>query len=282
MPITADYIFQEKQDGIRCGIFTHFPDFVVQGVSTRLGGHSKGGDLNLALHTGDDPALVAVNRQKFCRALGLDASMIVTPEQVHADRIVYVTEADCGRGATDYQDAVANCDALMTDRVNVPLMLCYADCVPLLFVDPVHRAIAVSHAGWKGTAKKIGTKTILAMQKQFGTRAEDCLVGIAPSIGACCYEVDDYVLGEFRKEYDTTDSFFLPSANTGKYRLDLWKANRISLENIGVLPHNIVTASLCTSCNSQILFSYRKEHGKTGRIAALLAIKDEKKRQLCT
>lgn len=274
MSMTAEYITQYKKDGIWCGAFTHFPDFVVQGISTRLGGYSKGGDLNLALHTGDDPAHVAVNRQKFCHALGLDARMIVTPEQVHDDRIVYVTEADCGRGATDYQDAVASCDALMTDRPNVPIMLCYADCVPLLFVDPVQRAIAVSHAGWKGTAKKIGAKTILAMQKQFGTRAEDCLVGIAPSIGACCYEVDDYVLGKFRKEYTAVERFFQATASEGKYHLDLWEANRISLEEIGVVRENIVISNVCTACNSRLLFSYRAEHGKTGRIAAILAIKE--------
>lgn len=273
MQMTAEYITQYKGNGIWCGAFTHFPDFIVQGVSTRMGGYSNGNDLNLALHTGDEAEKVIANRDKFCHALGIEPNCVVTPEQVHGDRIVYVTEDDRGRGMTDYQDAIANCDALITDRGNVALMLCYADCVPLLFVDPVHRAIGVSHAGWKGTAQKIGVKTVRAMQERFGTQVEDCLVGIAPSIGACCYEVDDYVLSEFQKEYDAVEPFFRPSETTGKYRLDLWLANRIALENIGIPRKNIASANICTACNSRILFSYRAEQGKTGRIAAILSIK---------
>lgn len=272
MSVKAAYITQYKGDGIWCGAFTHFPDFIVQGISTRLGGYSEGDNLNLALHTGDAPDAVIANRRKFCRSLGLDFHRVVTPKQVHGDRIVYVTERDCGRGTLDYQDAIDDCDALITDRADVPLMLCFADCVPILIVDPVHHAIGVSHAGWKGTAKKIGAKTILAMQEKFDTQAKDCLVGIAPSIGSCCYEVDDYVLSEFRKEYRAVDSFFLPTQEIGKYHLDLWQANRLSLEEIGVTSTNIVTANICTACNARILFSYRAEQGKTGRIAAILSL----------
>lgn len=273
MSVNDNYIVRYGKDGIWYGTFAHFPDFVTQAVSTRLGGYSQNGDLNLALHTGDDPDSVIKNRRKFCQVLGLSDEDIVTPQQVHSDRIVYVTEDDCGRGAWSYDNAIADCDALITDRPNVVLMLCFADCVPVMFVDPVNRAIGISHAGWKGTAKKIGQKTLLQMQARFGTKPQDCLVGIAPSIGACCYEVDNYVVGEFRKEYASLKSFLTESEVEGKYRLDLWKANRIQMEEIGVPAANIVSADVCTACNERFLFSYRAEQGKTGRIAAILAMK---------
>lgn len=274
MSVKDHYITRYAGDGIWCGAFTHFPDFVTQAVSTRLGGHSLNSDLNLALHTGDDPKVVIENRRDFCCVLGLSDKEIVTPQQVHGERIVYVTEEDCGRGAWDYEDAIPNCDALITDRPNVALMLCFADCVPVLFVDPVNRAIGISHAGWKGSAKKIGQKTLLRMQTEFGTDPRKCLVGIAPSIGPCCYEVDDYVADEFRKEYESLDAFFYATKTDGKYRLDLWQANRIQLEEIGVPSDNIISADICTACNARMLFSYRAEHGKTGRIAAVLSIKE--------
>lgn len=273
MPINNTYITRYAPNGIWYGQFTHFPDFITQAVSTRLAGYSQNDDLNLALHTGDNTEHVIQNRRKFCHAIGLSDDMIVTPQQVHGERIVYVTEDDRTRGAWTYADAIADCDALITDRPNVALFLCFADCVPILLVDPVNRAIGLSHAGWKGTAKKIGQKTLLQMQERFGTKPKDCLIGIAPSIGVCCYEVDDYVVGEFRKEYDSLDTFLTPSTKEGKYCLDLWQANRLQLEEIDVPSANIVSADICTSCNNKLLFSYRAEHGKTGRIAAVLAIK---------
>ncbi len=274
MSINDTYITRYAPNGIWYGQFAHFPDFVTHAVSTRFGGYSRNGDLNLALHTGDDTDHVIQNRRKFCHAIGLSDNKIVTPQQVHGERIVYVTEEDHGRGAWDYDDAIADCDALITDRPNVALFLCFADCVPILLVDPVNRAIGLSHAGWKGTAKKIGQKTLLQMQARFGTKPQDCLIGIAPSIGACCYEVDDHVVNEFRKEYASLDTFLLPSSEQGKYHLNLWQANRLQLEEIGVPSANIVSADICTSCNVKILFSYRAEQGKTGRIAAVLAIKE--------
>lgn len=274
MSINDTYITRYAPNGIWYGQFTHFPDFVTQAVSTRFGGYSQNGDLNLALHTGDDPDHVIQNRKKFCHAIGLSDDRIVTPQQVHGERIVYVTEKDRGRGVWSYTDAISDCDALITDRPNVALFLCFADCVPILLVDPVNRVIGLSHAGWKGTAKKIGQKTLLQMQARFGTKPQNCLIGIAPSIGACCYEVDDHVVNEFRKEYVSLDTFLTPSAEQGKYHLNLWQANRLQLEEIGVPSANIVSADICTSCNAKILFSYRAEQGKTGRIAAVLAIKE--------
>lgn len=274
MSINDTYITRYAQNGIWYGQFTHFPDFVMQAVSTRFGGYSQNNDLNLALHTGDNTEHVIENRTKFCHAVGSSIEHIVTPQQVHGERIVYVTEEDRGRGAWNYADAISDCDALITDRPNVALFLCFADCVPVLFVDPVNHAIGLSHAGWKGTAKKIGQKTLLQMQERFGTKPKDCLVGIAPSIGACCYEVDDYVVNEFRKEYSSLDTILMPSTEEGKYHLDLWQANQLQLEEIGVPSDNIAIADICTACNAKILFSYRAEQGKTGRIAALLAIKE--------
>lgn len=259
------------------GQFSHFPDdFMTHAVSTRFGGMSEGAfqSLNLAMHNGDDPAHVIENRRRFGQALALSADLFVTAQQVHGDAVLRVDTSFAGKGAQSYADAIASTDALITDCENLPLMLFFADCVPVLIVDPVKRAVGVSHAGWKGTVHGIVQKTVRAMHGAFGSKAADCLVGIAPSIGSCCYEVGGEVAARFQEAFPNFYQRILISVGE-KYKLDLWAANRIQLEEIGVRSENIVTARACTACNSDVFFSYRADQGKTGRIAAVICLKKQ-------
>lgn len=259
----------------RYGTFSVFPEAaVVHAVSTRYGGVSKPpfDSMNLALHVGDDAADVVENRRRFLGMLGLDFDRLTTPEQIHGDKIVRVGENEAGCGRLSYADAIPGTDALMTNVPGIPLMLCFADCTPILFFDPVHRAAAIAHGGWKGTVRSIAAKTVRAMEEAYGTRPEDCIAGIGPAIGPCCYEVGDEVAEEFRKAFSEFAEGILSEAD-GKIRLDLWQANRLQLRAAGLLPGHIDAAGVCTSCHADTFFSYRAEGPTTGRIAAVMAIK---------
>lgn len=269
------FVLEKKGQNIWCGRFSLFPeDLVTHAVSTRFGGVSQGpfASLNLALHVGDDGEDVAVNRRRFCEALGLDAAQLCTAEQVHADRIARVTRAEAGRGSRLYADALPGTDALMTNEPGLPLMLFFADCTPVLLFDPVHRAAALAHGGWKGTVRSIAAKTVAAMGAAYGTRPADCLAAIGPSIGPCCYEIGDEVAGQFQQAMPQFASEILQQKNR-HIHLNLWQANACQLVSAGLVPEHIETAETCTSCNSQVFFSYRADGGKTGRIAAVIALK---------
>ena len=273
------YFLKRTENNLWHGKFSTFPeDLIVHAVSTRLGGVSKSplDSLNLALHVGDDRAAVLANRKKFVQSLGFKISDIVTPNQVHGEKIFRVDENYRGCGCENYADSIPETDALITDTPDLPLMLCFADCVPIFFVDEDNRAIGLAHGGWKGTLKKIAAKTLLKMQNEFGTRAENCLIGIAPSIGSCCYEIGGAVVDKckaaFPKNFDE-----LLIEHDGKIFLDLWRANVLQLLEVGAREENIDVAGECTCCENSWYFSYRaaqkKSFDRTGRIAALIALK---------
>ena len=274
------YFLRRTENNLWHGKFSTFPDnLVVHAVSTRLGGVSKPpfDSLNLALHVGDEPADVIANRKRFAQSLGFSINDIVTPNQIHGDKIFRVDENYRGCGCENYADSIPETDALITNTPALPLMLCFADCVPIFFVDVENCAIGLAHGGWKGTLKKIAAKTLLTMRDEFGTRPKDCLIGIAPSIGSCCYEVGGEVIerckAAFPKNFDE-----LLLERDGKFFLDLWRANVLQLLEVGVPEENIDVAGECTCCQSSWYFSYRaaQKHGldRTGRIAALIALKN--------
>ncbi len=268
-----EFTLKHNANGVWYGTFSHFDQLAVRhGISSRLGGISDlpFASLNLGLHTGDEAERVIINRQRFCKALDIDALRVVNAEQTHGDRVAIITEGDAGKGATNYQEAIRGTDALITNIPGIPLMLFYADCVPVLIFDPVSRVVAAIHAGWKGTVAKIAQKTVFAMQTNFGTKPEDCLVGIGPSIGPCCYEVDEVVIGQLKQQFSGWEMLAKPQGE--RWRLNLWQANRIQLEEIGVVAANIVVSGICTACNTELFFSYRTEKGHTGRIGAVITL----------
>lgn len=268
--------FEPLTAGMECGTFSSFSaqKGFVHGITGRKGGVSKApyDSLNMALHVGDEPKDVIINRERFFSALGLDAKRLVTPNQVHGDHIEVVTEQESGRGAFAYDDSIPQTDALLTNTPNLPLMLCYADCTPILFLDPVQRAVGIAHGGWKGTVARIAQKTVLRMQKEFGTQPKDLLTAIGPSIGPCCFEVGEEVSDRFRDEFPEHTKEIIDDMEL-KPHVNLWQANRIQLLEAGVLPEHIDMANFCTDCHHDQLFSYRADGGKTGRLAAIIAIK---------
>ncbi|MBQ5348576.1 MAG: peptidoglycan editing factor PgeF [Phascolarctobacterium sp.] len=239
----------------------------VNACSCRKNGESDivAGTLNLALHVGDDVEKVLRNRKIFAEAIGVDASRFTTCQQVHGSKVVRVTEELIGSGAKDFVNTIADTDALITDIPDVPLLLFYADCVPVLLADVETGAIGLAHAGWRGTVANIGAKTLAAMVEAFGTKPENVLAAIGPSIGACCYEVDDFV----RDQASGYEEFFAAKGG-GKYQLDLWGMNVKQLVEAGVPQDNISVAGVCTNDNVDLFCSYRAEQGKTGRMGVCL------------
>ena len=273
------YFLRRNEQNLFHGKFSIFPeDLITHAISTRIGGVSAApyDSLNLALHVGDNADDVLANREKFAKSLGFNLSDIVTPNQVHGDKIFRAEEIHRGRGSKIYADSISETDALITNVKNLPLMLCFADCVPILFADVENCAVGLAHGGWKGTLNKIAAKTFLAMRDNFGTTPENCLVGIGSSIGACCYEVGDNVIDACEKAFPK-DVDKLIIKRDGKVYLDLWVANKLQLEEVGLLAHNIEIAGECTCCNSNWYFSFRAARknnlSETGRIAALIALK---------
>ena len=269
------FVLQHIRDNLWSGRLDIFPeDRMVHGFSARQGGVSPApfDTLNMALHVGDDPAHVRENRRRYLAALGLDAERICTIRQVHGTEIVRATRRDAGRGAWDYDDALADADAIITNDRGVPLMLCYADCVPVLLYDPVHHAAGVVHAGWKGTVQRIAAQTIVHMGEEFGTAPSDVLAGIGPSIGAGCYTVGIEVAEHFRAAFPAHAEKIVQERN-GEIHLDLWTANHVQITETGVLEENIDHADICTSCDRSFFYSYRGAGGRTGRLAAVMELR---------
>ncbi|MDO4178877.1 MAG: peptidoglycan editing factor PgeF [Phascolarctobacterium sp.] len=243
----------------------------INACSLRLHGVSalKEGMFNLALHVGDEENLVLQNRASLAAALGLDAKKLTTCQQVHGANVVVITPELVGKGALSLTDTILDTDALVTNLARVPLLLFYADCTPVLLADPVTKCIGLAHAGWRGTVAKIVQKTVKTMQEAYGARPGNMLGAIGPSIGACCYEVDDFV----RDKAAGYEDFFTPVIDKdGHYMLDLWGMNARLLEEAGLHKENISVSGICTACNHELFCSYRAEQGKTGRMGVCLAI----------
>lgn len=250
-------------------------EIVKNGFSTRLGGVSKGhlSTMNLAFERGDDPENVLENYKIMAKTLGVDFNKMVLSKQTHTTNILRVTKEHFGMGITKERN-YDNIDGLVTNEKGVTLVTLYADCVPLFFVDPVNEAIGASHSGWKGTVNKMGKCTVERMTKEFGTKPEDLMVAIGPSICQRCYEVSEDVIDEFRKNFAkkiVKDICY--QKDNGKYQLDLWKANYYVLIEAGVKTENISTTNICTCCNSELLFSHRASKGMRGNMGAFLTLK---------
>ena len=245
---------------------------VKHGFSSRLGGVSQGevASLNLGFKRKDSADNVKKNFQIICQALGIETRQMVFTDQVHKDRVALVDETDSGKGF-DRPSDIRGCDGLITNRPGLALVTFYADCVPLYFLDPRQRAIGLAHSGWRSTLAEIGKKTLLAMQEYFATDPSDCLVGIGPSIGQCCFEVDRPVAELFTTNYPKYQAE-LVKKKAEKYHIDLWSLIRLQLINAGIREENITLASTCTACNNKVFFSHRADKGKTGSLAAFLML----------
>ena len=266
--------------------------WLVHGFSTRGGGVSKLDGkrvLNLGFTEWDARENVKENRRRLQAAVGAQDFKLVSLLQFHSDAILHFEAAptEPSRG-----------DAAVSKKAGLLLAVQTADCVPILLVDPKNRAVAAVHAGWRGTLARIVEKTIGRMQMQFGSQAADLLAAIGPAIGGCCYEVGTEVAAAFSAQFADAAEFF-DELRTGdepnplqwmnmmppghqpppkKVLLDLRKANRSQLEAAGVPAANISVSDLCTGCGRALLFSYRKEGAKSGRMMAVVGIRAQKKK----
>ncbi len=249
---------------------------VAHAFSTRLGGVSTGefATMDFSVSRGDPKELVRENYRRMAKAIGVDPDRIVLSYQTHTTNVRRVTEADAGKGVLrerDYRDV----DGLITNVAGITLVTFYADCVPLYFLDPVHRAIGLSHSGWRGTVARMGRKTLEAMSREFQTDPADVLCCIGPSICQDCFEVGAEVIAEFKEAFDEKHwSALFYAKENGKYQLDLWKANEIVLLEAGVRPEHLEITDLCTRCNPDYLFSHRAHGSRRGNLAAFLCLKE--------
>jgi YfiH family protein len=242
---------------------------ISHGVFTRLGGSSRGpfASLNVGHTVGDDPAAVEANHQAIYRVLHVEAADVVSARQVHGNRVQYVARADGGR-------VVPDTDALISDTPGIVLLMRFADCVPVFFYAPQQRAVGLAHAGWQGTLLGVAASAAQAMMERFGCRPEDLRVGLGPAIGPCCFEVGDAVLNPLQGMFGAqTDLLIAKRYGDGKALVDLWRANALQLETLGIT--QIETAQLCTCCHRGEFFSHRGEQGRTGRFAAVIGIARE-------
>lgn len=276
--------------------------WLVHGFSTRTGGFSRAygkGDLNLGFTKDDARPTVERNRAAFLRELsaanssggrskGSSTHPLVTLRQVHSDIIHHVDSEP---------DAALTGDGLITATPGLLLGIQTADCLPIILVDPKSRSVGVFHTGWRGTVKRIVEKGVGEMQRWFGTRTGDLKAAIGPGIGGCCYEVGEEVRTQFESQFSYAASLFREVKESDPVRekypllfltarapghgelppkifLDLVEANRQQLLAAGVKAKSIEALSLCTNCRVDLLFSYRAEKGKTGRMMAVAGIRD--------
>ena len=278
--------------------------WLVHGFSTRTGGFSRAygkGDLNLGFTKDDARATVERNRAAFLGGLAaaggrtgggarpskIRSWQLITLRQIHSD-IIHHVDSEPGAPLTG--------DGLITATPGLLLGIQTADCLPVILVDSKHHAVGVFHAGWRGTVKRIVEKGVGEMQRWFGTRPGDLKAAIGPGVGGCCYEVGEEVCSKFESQFSYAAKLFREVKESDPVRekypllflnarapghgelppkifLDLAEANRRQLLAVGVPAKSIESLALCTSCHTDLLFSYRAEKGKTGRLMGVAGIR---------
>lgn len=261
--------------------FLRWP-FLRHGFSTRTGGASKGcfSSMNFSFDKGDDPACVRENYRRMAEAIGVSLESFVVARQTHTTNIRMVTEADRGAGVMKerpYRDV----DGLMTNVPGITLVTFHADCIPIYIADPVRHAVALLHAGWKGTVSGIAGRAVRMMREAYESDPGDLLVGIGPGISSRCYEVGEDVAACVREAFEEADCrelLICPHTDRNgilRWQLDLKRANQKILLHSGVQQQAIHISELCTRENSHRIFSHRAAGAKRGVNAAFLGLVQE-------
>ncbi|OJJ17674.1 hypothetical protein BKI52_27825 [marine bacterium AO1-C] len=259
---TSDILYLKYLHFSRYNQVKHF-------VTTRVGGVSQnpGKGLNMGFHAHDQDSNVIRNREILARSLDISVDSFCFLNQVHGDQVAVVDHTARGRGVKDSQNTIPKTDAIITQSRDVCLIVLSADCVGVLFYDPVKQVIGAAHSGWRGTVKKIAAKTVEAMQANYGSRPQDILVGLGPGISPEVYEVGSEVVEEVEKAYGSIFQYVAYPNYTQKPHFNIWEAIRQSLIDTGVSAKNIITSGLCSYRNPSLFFSHRRDEGKTGRFA---------------
>ncbi|WP_366924839.1 peptidoglycan editing factor PgeF [Metallumcola ferriviriculae] len=259
-----------ETDGIQYIKYTGINN-ILTCFSCRTGGVSQPPyqSLNLGLHTGDDTYNVVRNREQLGRAVNMPLSKWVTAQQTHGSNLVDVGKCHAGQGSDDYSYALTDTDGMLTREVGLPLVTFYADCVPIFLLDETNGIVGVVHAGWKGTVLKIAAAAVNRMRQAYNCQLKNIRAIIGPSIGPCCYQVDQPVVKAFHRAFSEVDDIF-KTEDEEHSLLNLWSANSKVLQEVGLSKDNIYITGLCTSCREELFFSYRRDKGKTGRMAAMI------------
>lgn len=259
--------------------FLSFPSLentglVHHGFSVREGGVSTGpyASMNLSFTMGDSEDHVLQNYNRMAQALEVERSNMTSVWQAHTSRIKVVGFSDVGKGITRPKDC-AEIDGMVTNTKGVTLVTLHADCLPLYFLDPVNRAIGLTHSGWRGTQQAIGIRTLESMEKAFGSRREDLLVCIGPGIGGKAFEVGPEVVEAFVELLGDERAYqvILPLP-MGKAMIDLTGINKMLLLEAGIRSDHLYSADLCTFSRADLFFSHRRDGSNRGSMAAFLQL----------
>ena len=257
-------------DKIGCGGLTYFRNEawadLRHGIFTRNGGVSQSPwrSLNMGASIGDAPDAVKENHSRVYRAVDANGERAVSCWLVHSVDTLIVTE-DFRRNGSPQK-----ADAIITNQLDAPLVMRYADCVPLLFYDRAKRAIGLGHAGWRGTVKGMASGIVRMMQKTYGSRAAEIEVVIGPAISRRNYAVGEEVVRQAEAYFGDDAGVIWRDSADGAARLDLWRANRLDLARSGVT--NIKVLEICTYENTDDFYSHRRENGLTGRFAVVMSL----------
>ncbi len=239
--------------------------------STRYGGVSTDylSSLNLGENRGDSPENVRENYHRFCEAVGADENRLVFSRQVHKTDVRCVTSDDIH---TLFSPVPYEADGLVTNEPNLVLTIFSADCIPVLLYDPVKRAVAACHCGWRGTVGDMAGNTVRAMIREFSSNPEDIRAAIGPGIGQCCFLTDRDVVDAVRDSLgNDADSFI--EVRGEKFGVDLKNINRHFLLRAGLIEEYIAVSDECTACKCDKYWSHRKTKGERGSQAAMIWVK---------
>jgi YfiH family protein len=242
---------------IKSKIFNAFPE-IIMGISTRHGGISPEPlGMNLCYTVGDNPENVRKNRDIFFNSLGISSDQVVFQRQTHSTNVKFVNAPGVHE----------SCDALITRTSGIFLAVSLADCLPILVYDPINKIVAGVHAGWRGSRDRIVLKVLEKLINDYGSRPSGLIAYIGPGAGTCCYEVGGEVANQF-----STD--FLIKNGNGRTYLDLKSFNQGILISTGIPSSQIEVSDYCTICNPDIFHSYRRDKGRSGRMLAIIGMKN--------
>jgi len=234
--------------------------FGLKNVTAAFSSRSYG---NMSLSYGDTRDSLK-NRKVFLDRLGIDYRSLVCAKQVHGKNVEDITEEKKGSGALDYDSSISDTDGFITDKKNIPIAILTADCLSIFLYDPARPAIAILHAGWRGTEKNIAAEGVKSMRERFGSSPEKLLAGFGPSIRSCCFEVE--------KDFKSNFPFGLVKRD-GRIFMDIALINREQLKAGGVREENIFDPELCTLSQNKDFFSFRKEADSAGRMISVITLR---------
>ncbi len=263
---------QKEKDNLIYLQFDQMKQYGFQVIfTTRIGGFSKKpyDTLNLGLHTAEQDNIVIKNRKKLYKVLNYKSENIIYGEQIHSNNIKVVTAGDKGKGVWDHAKTVPKMDGLIATDSKIILGGHFADCVPIYILDKKKGNFSLVHAGWKGTYKKILAKAINFFKKGLGSSLENLIVILGPSISGQKYEVGSDLIDKFKEEFDFPSSYFMKINNN--FFLDIKEVNKMIALQKGIKKENIFISNLCTYNDEKLFYSYRRDQGKTGRMAAFIS-----------